>query len=71
MHFKSSRSSEHKIISDLKDLYCDMYILMNYLFNPYMSKEPIISLDKCRVAFWIDKNGLNVSNQLYHWKLNQ
>ena len=25
----------------LKCLYCDMYILMNYLFNPYMSKEPI------------------------------
>jgi hypothetical protein len=24
-----------------KYLYCDLYILMNYLFNPYMSKEPI------------------------------
>jgi hypothetical protein len=29
------------IIPDLKYLYCDMYILMNYLFNPYMSKKPI------------------------------
>jgi hypothetical protein len=29
------------IIPDLKYLYCDLYILMNYLFNPYMSKEPI------------------------------
>jgi len=26
---------------------------------------------KCRVVFWIDKNGLNVSNQSHHWKLNQ
>jgi hypothetical protein len=25
------------IIPDLKYLYCDMYILMNYLFNPYIS----------------------------------
>ena len=26
---------------------------------------------KCRVVFWIDKNGLNVSNQSHHWKWNQ
>jgi hypothetical protein len=25
----------------LRHLYCDMYILMNYLFNLYMSKEPV------------------------------
>ena len=34
------------IIPDLKYLYCDLYILMNYLFNPYMSKEPIFRFFK-------------------------
>jgi hypothetical protein len=30
---------EDSVIPDLKYLYCDIYILMNYLFNPYMSKK--------------------------------
>jgi hypothetical protein len=40
-------------------LWCSLYI------------EPVTSLDKCRVAFLIDRNGLNVSNLSHHWKLNQ
>jgi hypothetical protein len=41
VEFVTSSMNEalHKV-PDLKYLYCDMYILMNYLFNPYTRTPP-------------------------------
>ena len=50
------------IIPDLKYLYCDMNILMNYLFNPYMSNKSYFSKEP---IFWLFKPPLECQRPIY------